>query len=101
MAAHLERLRPPVHLRDKLDLSFRIEGQSAELFEVRPRWDRPEEQTEEPVAMARYVKTQDEWLIYWMRGNLKWYAYDPVPSVRDPGEFLAVVEADTRGCFFG
>ena len=34
----IERRRPPAHIRAKLDLSFRISGQSVEIFEVRPNW---------------------------------------------------------------
>ena len=33
---YIERHRPPVHLRDEVDLSFRVKGQSVEIFEIRP-----------------------------------------------------------------
>ncbi len=32
----VKRRRPPEELRDKVDLSFRIENQSVFIFEVRP-----------------------------------------------------------------
>src|SRR5690606_6678422 len=34
----VEGHRPPPHSRHELDLSYRINGQSVEIFEVRPRW---------------------------------------------------------------
>ena len=37
IAKFMQRRRPPPEIRPKLDLGFRIEGQSVELFEIRPR----------------------------------------------------------------
>ena len=39
----VEKCRPAPHIRTKLDFGFRVSGQSVELFEIRPRWDRPPE----------------------------------------------------------
>ncbi len=39
MAAFLEKRRPLATIRSKLDLGYRISGQSVELFEIRPKWD--------------------------------------------------------------
>ena len=39
MDAFIASHRPPEHLRDKVDLSYSIEEQSIEIFEIRPRWD--------------------------------------------------------------
>lgn len=63
-------------MRKDLDLGFRIKGQSLEIFEIRQRWQHPEEITAFPVAISKYVKTQDIWKIYWMRQDLKWHRYD-------------------------
>jgi hypothetical protein len=32
---------------------------------------------------------------------LKWHRYDPDPEVKSIEEFLALVEKDEYGCFFG
>ena len=37
----VESKRPAKHIRDKLDISFRISGQSFEIFEIRPIWNDP------------------------------------------------------------
>jgi hypothetical protein len=34
--AFMNRRRPPEHIRDKLDLGYRIKRRSVELFEIRP-----------------------------------------------------------------
>jgi len=34
--------RPPLEIREQLDFGYRIEDQNVYLFEIRPRWDRPE-----------------------------------------------------------
>ncbi len=93
--------RPPMEIRDKLDLGYRIEGQNVYIFEIRPRWDKPEEKKESPVAKATYIKSKNLWGVYWMRGNLKWYHYQPVPYVKNISGFFDLVAEDALSCFFG
>jgi len=101
VAEYIEGKRPPVHVRKELDLGFRIEGQSVELFEVRPHWKEPTKIIEHPVAKATYVKRQKNWKVYWQRADLKWHEYEPVPSVASLEEFLGIVEEDKHACFWG
>ena len=101
VAAFVAKRRPPVHLRDQVDLSFRFDGRSVEIFEIRPRWDDPTERVEEAVAKARYLKSRDVWLIYWQRSDLKWHKYEPVPEVSTIDAFLRLVDEDEYACFFG
>ncbi|MGR9073938.1 MAG: DUF3024 domain-containing protein [Gammaproteobacteria bacterium] len=98
---YVESRRPPSHVRPQLDLGYRLKGQSVEIFEKRPRWDNPQEEIEEAVAKATYVKRQNLWKVYCQRQDLKWHRYDPVPEVQTFDEFLALVEDDRFGCFFG
>ncbi|PWQ92615.1 DUF3024 domain-containing protein [Leucothrix pacifica] len=97
----LEERRPPVHMRNQLDLGYRIENQSVELFEVRPQWRNPEEIMEIPFAKATYVKKEKLWKVYWQRQDLKWHSYSPVPTVKHFEDFLSVVSEDENACFFG
>lgn len=101
VAVFVERRRPPAHLRDKVDLAFRFDGTSVEIFEIRPRWDKPVEKIEGAIAKARYVKSRDEWRVYWQRADLEWHRYDPRPEVPTIEVFLALVEEDAHSCFFG
>lgn len=102
VAAFVDRHRPPAHIRPKLDLGFRVIGQSVEIFEVRPRWQGvPGEKMETSAAKATYVKTRDVWHVFWQRADLKWHSYQPVPQVGSIEEFLALVAKDEHACFFG
>lgn len=98
---YVEKHRPPAHIRDKRDLSFRVKDQSVEIFEIRPRWNNPVEKIEESVAKATYIKSKHIWKIFWMRADLKWHRYDPEPEVKSIETFLDVVERDQYSCFFG
>jgi len=83
IAAFMEKRRPPVSLRSKLDLGYRISGQSVELFETRPRWNKPDHLLmESAFAKATYVRTKKVWKIYWMRADLKWHGYFPLSSLQ-------------------
>lgn len=101
VSAFVEKRRPPAHIRNELDLGFRIKGQSIEIFEIRQMWDNPNEKIEEPVAKTTYVKTQKTWKVFWQRADLKWHRYDPVPEVSSLDEFLEIVDRDDYACFFG
>jgi hypothetical protein len=97
----VQKRRPPPHIRNELDLGFRVKGQSVEIFEIRPMWRNPSKKIEEAVAKSTYVKTQGVWKVYWQRADLKWHRYDPMPEVDSLEEFLALVDRDEYACFFG
>ena len=98
----VERRRPTPHIRPKLDLGFRVSGQSVELFEVRPVWrGAPGEKQEQPFAKATYVRTRGRWRVFWQRRDLKWHGYEPAPDVATIEEFVALVHEDRYACFFG
>jgi hypothetical protein len=101
LAAFVERRRPPVHLREKLDWGFRIDNQSVEIFAVRPRHDDKKRKVQEPLAKATYVKTAKNWNVYWMRADLKWHSYGPAKTVKDIEGFIELVDEDKHNCFLG
>lgn len=101
IAKFMERRRPPPEIRPKLDLGFRIEGQSVELFEIRPDWRGSSKTMESAVAKATFVRTQNRWKIYWMRSDLRWHGYEPMLEVRSLEAFFHVVDRDEHCCFFG
>jgi len=97
----VESRRPPAHIRPKLDLGFRISGQSVEIFEVRPAFEAPKVKREHSVAKATFVKTQGVWRVYWQRADLKWHRYEPSPEVESLEQFVSLVAKDEYACFFG
>jgi hypothetical protein len=101
IASFLERRRPPAHIRDEVDLSYRIDGHNVEIFEVRPRFREPNVKHEVPIAKATYVRTKGIWRVFWMRQDLKWHSYPPKAEVNTLKEFLNAVDRDERCCFWG
>ena len=100
MENFINKHRPPEDDRSKLDLSYRIEKQSILIFEIRPKWDKPESIIKCDFAKTTYVKNKNIWKIYWMRGNLKWFPYNP-PTVKTLQKFTDLVSEDKYGCFWG
>lgn len=101
LAAFLKRHRPPEHIRKELDFSYKLEGQSVELLEVRPDWRDKTVVHKTPFAKATFVKSGHYWKLYWRRANLKWHSYEPNPIASSLAETLAVVSNDEHCCFFG
>jgi len=100
MENHMDANRPEESIRKELDIAYKIEDQSIILYEIRPYFLNPKEIIESPYAKTTFVKSKNQWKIYWMRGNLKWYPYKP-EAVKTLDEFLELVEADEFGCFKG
>jgi hypothetical protein len=99
-AAFCER-RVPVHVHHQAWMGSRIEGQGVTLVEYRTHWKDKSKVTEHPIAKTTFNRRSSEWKIYWMRANLKWWAYEPCPAVSSFEEFLEEVDRDECGCFFG
>jgi hypothetical protein len=97
----IEKRRPEPHLRDKIDLSFKLSGQSFEIFNVRARHDDPVQKIEDPIAKATYVKSKKQWKLFWMSADLKWHSYQPLPYAKSLEETLDVIDKDAHHCFWG
>ncbi len=95
------RKRSPAHLKNKLSLEYRVKGHEVVVFERRPRWDNAAELIESPVAKLQYVRTTNEWRLFWQRADLRWHGYEPLPSSRELGELIEEIEQDPCACFFG
>jgi hypothetical protein len=101
MENFISRTRPPREIRNELDLNYRMDNQSIILFEIRPYWQDKTKILTHDFAKTTYDKKNNNWEIYWLRANLKWNIYEPVPKVKKLSEFLKVVEDDKFGCFKG
>ena len=98
---YIEKIRPPENIRKELDISYRINNQSVEIYEIRPQYDDPKQINNIEIAKTTYIRTQDVWKIYWMRSDLKWHEYEPNPEVEKLSNFLNIIEEDKYGCFWG
>ena len=101
MENYISRVRPPIEIRPKLDLSYELDGQSIILNEIRPLWTNPKEFKSYGYAKATFVKRSNLWKIYWLRASGKWQLYDPNPEAKNLSEFLAIVDEDRYHCFKG
>lgn len=101
MENFLSRKRPPEHIRNQLDIGYKIEDQSIIVFEIRPQWNNKEIILEHPFAKTTFVKAKNNWKVFWMRSNLKWDSYSPKPTVANLLAFTKLVEEDKHHCFFG
>ena len=97
----LEIRRPPEDIRDKLDLSYRIEDQNVFIFEIRPQWNNPKKIMETDLAKATFVKEKNHWKVFWLRASLKWESYPLQPTVKTVREFAMLVAEDKGAHFFG
>ena len=91
----------PPEIHDKLRLEYSVKRHDVEIFEVRPAWNNPDEEMQTPVAKTRFVRTANEWRLFWMRKDLRWHSYEPFPSSRDLRDIVATIDRDEYGCFFG
>lgn len=101
IANFLEGRRPPQRLRKDVDLSFRVDRKSVEIFEVRAHWTGKSKPTEHRIAKARFMKHTNNWRVLREGPDLKWVSYEPNPEAQTIEEFLAIIENDEHNCFFG
>lgn len=77
LARFMERRPPPPQIRKELDLGYKTEDQSVEIFEIRPDWRDKTVTRTTPVAKATFIRSRNQWRVFWMRRDLKWHGYEP------------------------
>jgi hypothetical protein len=97
----IDKNRPPIEVRNQVDLHFKIENYSVLIYETRPKWNDSTKILEIPIAKATYVNKSKIWKIYWQGSSLKWQGYEPQATVNALEDFLEVVSEDKYGCFWG
>jgi hypothetical protein len=95
------RRHSPAQHADQLRCIYEIKGHDVVVFEERPPWRGDGEWTRQGIAKVRFVRTRREWLLYWMRADLKWHEYEPEPMPRDLASLVRIVDEDKLGAFFG
>jgi hypothetical protein len=95
------RLPADPAVQAQLRIEYRLEGPTIVLFESRPRYFRPEEWGEEPVAKFRYVASRNCWQLFCMHRDLKWHRYGLLPEAESLAELVAEVRRDPSGIFWG
>ena len=100
MDQYINKIRPEEKMRPELDIFYKIDKQSVEIYEIR-QLPGHKRQSMSQIAKATYIRTGKLWYIFWMRADEKWHKYEPVKEVKSIDEFIKVVEEDIYGCFWG
>ncbi len=101
MENYIDKIRPSVEIRHKIDIGYELKDQSVILHEIRPKWNDPKIVLTHDYAKATFVLKNNLWKVFWMRSNLKWNSYKPKPTVRQLKDFLKLVDEDKHHCFKG
>jgi hypothetical protein len=92
----------PAHVADQIRTVCDVDGHAVTIFEERPDWmDASLPWRRNPVARFRYYRSRGMWMLYWMRSDLKWHAYEPAKELTSLRELVAMVEEDAHHAFFG
>lgn len=98
---YLELRRPIEPIRKRLDLAYRIEGQSVVIFELRWLPTHPGLMFEWYVAKATFVPSKNHWKVFWHRADFKWRKYTLCETVANINDFIALLELDEDDYFWG
>jgi hypothetical protein len=101
--SYVKTKRPPKEIRHQLDLGFKFERNTFEIFEIRPEWNSPDQNDYQKSSFVkfRYVKSRRIWKLYWMRASGKWELYEPFPQSNSLDKIIDCIDADVYGCFYG
>ena len=91
---YIEQKRPPIELRDQVDIGYTFEEGILEIYEIRPKWKSINVKVKTSVARVKYFKSRKLWRIYWMRGSGKWEMYESNEGVKDLSEFFKILDED-------
>ena len=99
---YVESIRPvDPEIRKQVDIDYSFDGNTFELFEIRPQWNDSTEMIKSSFAKIRYYKSRNEYNLYWMRASGKWELYEPFPTSKKLEAILEVIKEDAHACFFG
>ena len=101
VVGELCRRRSPAHLKDELRLSYSVKSHEVLVQEARRDWHDPSEWVTLDIAKLRYVRTSDEWRLYWKRASGQWWLYEPHTRSKSLASMVKEIDIDSDGCFFG
>lgn len=61
VSEYIAKHRPPPHVRNEVDLCFRIVDQSILIYELRSVWNQPYKKIESMIAKTTYIKKAKSW----------------------------------------
>ena len=100
LSAYCEK-RVPAHVRNQVQLTFRVNGNKVLLLESRPLYSDPNEWVEMKVSQFEYNPATNCWTLYCFDRNSKRRDYDPSFKEKSFEKLLSEVDADPTGIFWG
>ena len=91
----------PVQVQNRIKLSISWRGSKATLIEHRPSFLDPSKWTESPVAQLRFEAPTGLWSLFCRDRNQRWHPYGPMPTSPHLHKFLAELDRDPTGIFWG
>lgn len=94
------RNRVPDNVKDRIRLDYTVSNHDVVITETRPGWrDGPDLTLE--IAKLRYVRSRNEWRLYWKRASGKWLRYVSFKPSTKLKSLIRDIDEDSDGCFFG
>ncbi len=93
--------RSPAHVSDQLRTVYVVEEHDVTVYEERPHQKNPHEWIRTGIAKFKYIRKRNVWKLYWMRQDLKWHLYGPLPESTTIDRLVIEVDKDPHGAFFG
>lgn len=98
---YIEEMRPPIDIRDKLDIGYKYKNNTLEIYEIRPHWKNKEIIRNHSFAKAKFIKSRNTWDIYWMRANGNWIKLKTSSKTNSINHVFEIINTDEQNCFFG
>ena len=101
--AHYCETRVPLHVRNQVQLSFRMEGHLVTLFEKRVSFQDRSRWIDIDIARFRYYKNRNQWVLFWRDSKRRqgWHRYEDIKAGPSIEPLLAEVDKDPTGIFWG
>lgn len=91
----------PPHVRDQLQITYKIIKNEVWIYEKRPIWNNPSQWQEIPVAKAQFTLKTKLWTLYWQDRNLRWHIYDRIEPSKQLEDIIKEIDNDPTGIFWG
>lgn len=91
----------PREIRDELQLTYKLRGNTATLIERRPHFRDRTIWTEVKVAQLRFDPDAKRWSLYCSDRNGRWHFYDDAPPSANLDDLIAELDRDPTCIFWG
>lgn len=94
--------RVPPHVLDKVNLSYKIRGDSVTIFENRAPWhESMKELTSMAITQIRFNEKTGKWTLFCADRNDRWHEYYDIEPTKNIDKILKEIDKDPTGIFWG